>query len=231
MSKNYIFFDLDNTLHSFSAAYKQATAEAFREINSKYPVLSRNAIASAYKKIQQAAETHAFVERKTSTQYRSERFSALLLHFGIRDPALVKHAVSVYGATIEKNMKPNRGVHEMLGRLGEKNVLCLVSEGPSDAQRKALKILGLEPFFSHVFISSEAGKAKQDGGLFRHALKQLGCLPTQVIHVGDSIRDILGASKAGIKVIWVNPKRARLQKNSPAPSAQVRTVQAIEKII
>ena len=231
MKIDFIFFDLDNTLHSFSNAYKQATSETFKEINREHPNLKIEVLASAYSQIQKKAEKRAFIDKKTSFEYRFERFNALLQHFGIDNSDFVEQAVNVYGATIEESMKPNPDVHELLSDLKQDFTLCLVSEGPSDAQRKALRILELEQFFPKVFLSSEASQIKEDGGLFQYALDELDCLADRVIHVGDSWRDILGAHKTGIKVIWYNPKEAKLLEGTPEPDLEVKDIKKIKNTI
>ena len=55
-------------------------------------------------------------------------------------------------------------------------------------------------------VSSEmSGAYKPDARLFKKALEVRGCLPEEVIHIGDSLRsDALGAQKAGIKPLLLD---------------------------
>lgn len=55
-------------------------------------------------------------------------------------------------------------------------------------------------------VSSEmSGAYKPDTRIFKKALEVSGCLPEEVIHIGDSLRsDALGAQKAGIKPLLLD---------------------------
>lgn len=58
--------------------------------------------------------------------------------------------------------------------------------------------------FDHCFVSSEYGVQKVTGRLFRKELEILHISPSQIIHVGDSVRaDAIGAWKAGIKFVLI----------------------------
>ena len=58
--------------------------------------------------------------------------------------------------------------------------------------------------FDHCFVSSEYGVQKVTGRLFRKELEALHISPSQIIHVGDSVRaDAIGAWRAGIKFVLI----------------------------
>lgn len=59
--------------------------------------------------------------------------------------------------------------------------------------------------FHPVIISSEHGISKPDVGIYLAAIKKSGCLPHEIIHVGDSISlDIVPALAAGIRPILLD---------------------------
>ncbi|MFC5714342.1 HAD family hydrolase [Thalassorhabdus alkalitolerans] len=62
-------------------------------------------------------------------------------------------------------------------------------------------------------ITSEDVRAyKPRVEIFKEGLKQAGCRPEDVLHVGDSLKDdVQGAQKAGIKAVWIN----REKRNKP----------------
>ncbi|MGZ5117764.1 MAG: HAD family hydrolase [Burkholderiales bacterium] len=65
--------------------------------------------------------------------------------------------------------------------------------------------IGLDHLF-HATISAHAyGKGKPDPALFHFACRELGCIPEEVVHLGDDIElDIRGARAAGLHTVWMN---------------------------
>jgi len=64
--------------------------------------------------------------------------------------------------------------------------------------------LGIGDRIERVILSSEAGAAKPDPGIFRVALRQMALAPAEVVHVGDTVREDLAAARAaGIAVVLV----------------------------
>ncbi len=102
------------------------------------------------------------------------------------------------------------GVHEALSSLGGKFHLVLASNAAgSDANlaRQALKRVGLDGYFSKIFTSLELKARKPDTLFFRRVEDELDLRPHQLLYVGDDFwGDMVGASQAGWKAIWYNPK-------------------------
>ena len=68
-----------------------------------------------------------------------------------------------------------------------------------------LEDLGIGSFFERVIISSRAGAAKPDPGIFQTALAAMNVAPTAALHVGDSPEnDVEGARKAGLTGILLD---------------------------
>ncbi|MGB3693105.1 MAG: HAD-IA family hydrolase [Spirulinaceae cyanobacterium] len=63
-----------------------------------------------------------------------------------------------------------------------------------------LKALDLHDFFTSITISSQARAAKPRSEIFQAALAQHNCQATEVLHIGDSLKeDYYGAKAAGIR--------------------------------
>lgn len=60
--------------------------------------------------------------------------------------------------------------------------------------------------YDTAFISDDIRSYKGDkkGGFFNFVLSHLDVEPKQILHIGDSVADILGANKAGIDTCWIN---------------------------
>lgn len=67
----------------------------------------------------------------------------------------------------------------------------------------------------HVFVSADLGVEKPAHAIFAYAAATLGCLPGEILHVGDSWEhDVVGALAAGWHAAWLNA--------TPAPTADER---------
>ena len=67
-----------------------------------------------------------------------------------------------------------------------------------------LKALDLSDFFTSITISSQVGAAKPKSEVFQAALAQHSCQKTEVLHIGDSLKeDYYGATAAGIRAFWL----------------------------
>ncbi len=79
---------------------------------------------------------------------------------------------------------------------------------PESFLNKILHKNGIE--YERCFVSSEYGVQKITGNLFRKELEVLHISPSEIIHIGDSIRaDAIGAWRAGIKFVLI-PKASRI---------------------
>ncbi len=67
--------------------------------------------------------------------------------------------------------------------------------------RERLTTCGLAREFDVIVVSAEIGASKPDPAAFRPALRETGLSPEQVLHLGDSLDDVLGAKAAGIRPV------------------------------
>ena len=84
----------------------------------------------------------------------------------------------------------------------EKNLL-------SNAQRiftaYELKLLGLEPYFDDIFLSSSCKVKKPDTRFFHLLLDKHHILPEESIMIGnDAVSDIKGAKEVGLHTIYIH---------------------------
>ncbi len=78
----------------------------------------------------------------------------------------------------------------------------------------ALDTLGLGDAFSSIVTSARAGYYKSSPRIYEHALRELGAVAAQSVHLGDSLRwDVGGAQRAGMKAIWLDT--GRVETGSP----------------
>lgn len=77
-----------------------------------------------------------------------------------------------------------------------------------------------------IFLSEELAAYKQDlrGRFFRKLLEETGIAPENLLHVGDSAADILGAHRSGIPVCLLERDGSRLLPGVPEPDFRIRTL-------
>jgi 2-haloacid dehalogenase len=86
--------------------------------------------------------------------------------------------------------------------------------------------------FDAVITSESARTYKPRPRIFEAALESLRVDPEEVVHVGDSLHaDVGGASRLGMRTIWVNRTSARRGPADPVPDAEAKDLAALPKII
>ena len=67
-----------------------------------------------------------------------------------------------------------------------------------------------------VYVSSDFGTTKADGGLYRRVAVAAICSPAKMWHIGDNLRsDVLHAREHGVQPLWYRP---RLRRIYPTPA-------------
>ena len=85
-------------------------------------------------------------------------------------------------------------------------LLGIITNGPSDGQRKKLERSGLGRFFTEdrITVSGDYPFKKPDPRLFQEGCRKLGVRPEEAVYVGDLFyRDVLGSANAGMTPVWI----------------------------
>jgi FMN phosphatase YigB (HAD superfamily) len=113
-----------------------------------------------------------------------------------------------------KAAQPMPGAVEVLGYLKSigKRVLCLSDSYLSANQMAAiLESQGLMRYIDKLYVSSDIGKRKSTGGLFRYVMENEG---GKLVHIGDNYTsDSLIPRKLGITALWFHSGGERARKN------------------
>lgn len=116
-------------------------------------------------------------------------------------------------------MEPNLPMLEFFNRLMADNKRVIIISDiylPRDFVADLLKKCGYSGW-ECLYVSSECGFRKREGGLFRYALDDLGLVASQVIHFGDSpIEDFRMPRKNGMGAMRVPTYRDSLQHEGDA---------------
>lgn len=212
-------FDLDDTLHSFrktSAAAVKAVFEVIHERSGR----TLEELEVEYKRILKQGTASAFVDGKTSHQYREDRFRQLVQVYNIKlNDGQLEELVDIYEKVLTEGLELKPGVLDLLQTLkrhGHK--IAVITEGPQDAQERTVQALGIAPYIDYLATTNKLRVAKIDG-LFVKVLEHLGLEPKDMIMTGDSWdRDIVPATQAGMYCIYYSEVERMLE----TPDQQTR---------
>ena len=115
-------------------------------------------------------------------------------------------------------------VPEAVRQLATRYELAIVSDADEAFFMSAWSKVNLP--IEHVFTSESARayKIEPNSRLFAKALKALEVDPHEVIHVGDSRSDVIGAFQAGAKAIWLSRDGREWTDNSVQPTYIARNL-------
>lgn len=114
-----------------------------------------------------------------------------------------------------------------LDRLSMEYKICIISDA-DDAM-----IPGFYPDYGIDIFTSERYKSyKNDDAntMFKEMLKFYNIDPRKVIHVGDSVSDVVGAKREGIIACWLN-RNKRIWDHEVKPDFVIETLNDLEEIL
>ena len=119
------------------------------------------------------------------------------------------------------------GAGQTVSELSDRFRLGLLTNGPSDIQRRKLEGTGLTPRFESLSISGETGVGKPTPAAFADVLSKLHVRPEDAVMVGDSWeRDVTGAVSSGLFAVWIASGRP-----APEQMERVAVIDSIEELV
>lgn len=120
-------------------------------------------------------------------------------------------------------------VKDILAELKESYVLGILSNTDNETLFSAVKYAGLE--IDYILTSEKARNYKPNTGIFLRACNDLGLNKDEVVYVGNSLNDAVGAKRAGLMMIHVNRQRRSLNNLLYLSDYEVESLRPIPKII
>lgn len=165
-----------------------------------------------------------------------ERFRRAVARLGVdgANAATVAERLSlVHMAYLASTTHLPAGHDTVLRVLGARYRLGLISNfdhGPT--ARRVLVEHGIDRCFDVVMISDGFGRRKPHPAIFEAALRDLGVQASEAVYVGDSVADdLVGATRAQLAVVWINPKGEALPPDAPQPRAVIRTLDELPAVL
>ncbi|KAI1290986.1 HAD-like domain-containing protein [Xylaria venustula] len=174
--KQWIGFDLDDTLHEFRRASSTASNRVLEAIQEQYRVPFA-ALKSQYSEVLKTSTSNGFSDGKSSSEYRSDRFLAVVSHFSLplkTDDAFLTQLLHLYETTLRESLELKSGALSLLKeikRRGKKVVI--LTEGPQDAQEWTVENLGISPYIDFLATTNHFKVTKRAGYLAKY-WKRLG---------------------------------------------------------
>lgn len=129
---------------------------------------------------------------------------------------------------------PFEHAKETLQILQQEYRLGIITNGPSEGQRKKLEKSGLAGYFQkeHVIVSGDYPYHKPDHRLFEEAAQRLSVSVDECVFVGDIFtNDVYGAMKAGMKAVWIWNGNRRCSLDIPLIHDIAELPQALKTLI
>ncbi|MFY9781644.1 MAG: HAD family hydrolase [Candidatus Baltobacteraceae bacterium] len=229
-----VLFDLDDTLHDDTLAYRQAAQRVACDVAAERGV-DAAALLAAY-----VGLAESFWKNLSSAHFgtplagvRATMWARALAAVGLEDAALAERCGAAYNGYRKDYLQLWPGALELLETLraaGHK--LGLLTNGFAETHREKIALLKLEDAFDEVFIADEIGMLKPDPRLFAFACRRLGAAPAASAMVGDRYeRDIRGAHALGLFTVWVNVRDERVPAGGPVPDATVKAIGEVEGVL
>jgi putative hydrolase of the HAD superfamily len=195
-----VTFDADGTLWDFMRVMRHSLSRTLEELERLEPASA--ALLSIDGMIETRNRVAGELKGKATNleEIRLQAFRASLTEIGRPNDALARRLNDVYLTHRFEDIKLYADVLPTLQALRGTYALGLLSNGNSYPER-----CGLDGVFQSVVFSQEHGVEKPDRAIFEIALKQIGCRPEELLHVGDSLEnDVRGAQACGIRTAWLN---------------------------
>lgn len=222
-----IVFDLDGTLLD-NSSYQDTLAEICHQVSELHPGMEPRQLQQANLTIWTSNKDRYMTElwdgTKDTFSLGEEVWELTLAQCGIRSRSIAREAARIHDATEARHFRLYADARSAVRILQQAGIrMALVTNGPSQLQRRKIEILGIAPWFEAVLVSAEVGHSKPEPEIYMLALESLNADPKDAWFVGDNLyTDIAGANNVGMPSVWVNRTGEPLPPDAPAPTHEVR---------
>jgi putative hydrolase of the HAD superfamily len=229
-----VLFDLDDTLHDDSDAFKRAAERVAGDVGRALGIdaarLPRTyiAVANGYWQRLSVAELAQGIH-----DARVELWYEALTAIGVRDRALAQRCSDSYTEYRAELLALYPGAREVLIALRERGCrLGIVTNGFAATHNRKIDVLGLRPLIDALFLADEMGMVKPDPGVFVHACRTLGSEVSRTAMVGDRYdRDVIGAQSLGLFTVLIDVHAIPLPEGAVPPDATVDSIAEVLDVL
>ena len=200
-----VIFDLDDTLVNFAATRKAAHVCLARFLDAE------GVDSAAYLRAVMQVDRPLFQRfeqgQLTRAQYRLQRFAEPFSLIGLQPrDGLVEALNKIFMDCVNDTPLLFDDVLPVLQRLRDERIrTAILTNGPSDGQRRKLKATGLGEHVDHVAIGEEIGVSKPLAQAYHSVAKRFAVARGDALMVGDSPElDYDGALAAGLRAVLLD---------------------------
>jgi putative hydrolase of the HAD superfamily len=219
-----VIFDLDNTLVNF-AATREAAYTGMSAL-----LVEEGIDAAAYLRVCGELDRPLFKQFEQGTltrqQYRMRRFSEPLRRLGLAENFdLVRRLNAIFMECVNDKPLLYDDVLPVLHALRAGGIhTAILTNGPSDGQRRKLHATGLLESVDQIAIGEEIGVSKPLPGAFHAVVARFSLPAGDALMVGDSPElDYDGALQAGLQARLLD----RHGEHAHGPRRAIRTLTAL----
>lgn len=216
-----VLFDLDDTL----VDHHHASHAAILGVRERFAVLqavTAEELATEHQRLLELLHQEVALGSLTPAAARIERYRRLF-EFAGADLRHAPAATELHRRLYQANRRAVDGALDLVVHLRERLRIAVVTNNTVAEQTEKLQTFGFAPHVDALVTSAEVGAAKPDPRIFRAALDRLGCEAHEAVMIGDAWHaDVLGATGAGIRALWLN--RHGAAHPDPALAMQLRSL-------
>ena len=224
-----ILFDFDGTVGDSWGGYDRQREAIHTALARRVPGLDLAEFESRYVGLGDHHYEVMLREGHDYDEFRRRRLREALAPWRELDDALFEEYVELHHEAID-GLPAYPDALETIRSLRSQGIrVGVLTNGPSELQRRKLRASGLLEELDAVAISGEIGAHKPDARAFERALELLGTRAEETAMVGDDlVNDVGGALAAGFAaVVWVE----RRPGEPPEGAYLVRQVAEVPKIL
>jgi FMN phosphatase YigB (HAD superfamily) len=222
-----VIFDLDDTLIDFASTRQAAYACMAQFLDQKG--IDSAAYVRACAQVDRPLFSLFEQGRLTREQYRTRRFGDPFPMIGLAvDGELVTHLNRLFMECVNDRPLLYGDARPALERLRVQGVkTAILTNGPSDGQRRKLKATGLGEAVDDFAIGEEIGCSKPAAAAFHEVVQRFSLARSEALMVGDSPElDYGGAVRAGLNALLLD----RDGRYQDAAMASIRSLDALTGI-
>lgn len=202
MTIRAITIDLDETLWPVGPVIAKAEAALTAWMHAHAPAVAERFPPPAMRTLRDEILLRVALHRRSDIGHVRRTTIAHALALVGDDPAKAHEAYAVFDAARQEVELFDDALPALVA-LGARFPVFALSNGTADIHRT-----GLGHHFVGALSAAEFGFGKPDSRIFHAACERLGCVPAEVLHIGDDAAlDVEGALAAGLKAIWLNRSR------------------------
>jgi putative hydrolase of the HAD superfamily len=229
-----VLFDLDDTLHGDTAAYKAAARRVAADVAGERGI-DPETLYEAY-----VAQANGFWKKLSNEHVaipiedtRTQLWLDALIAAGLDDVALARRCADAYNRYRADELQLWPGALDLILALRARGCkIGIVSNGFAATHHEKVDRLALRAHIDGLFLADEMRMVKPDPRVFAHACAVLGSEPSRTAMVGDRYdRDVIGAHEAGLFTVLLDVRSIPIPEGAVPPDATVTALSDVLAVL